>query len=106
MTLPQLVRTYRPPFSVPSSLDELRGPKTGTMTVPHSIMWARNEHFVADLDNDDSIRTAYCEILGSAALDDLIHLINKDHLRRLWPVTLDRTITTAWEERFPTLLHE
>lgn len=79
----QLTRTFRPPFFVPHSLDELQGPAHGVVEVPHSIMWAQQSRFAIDLDDDDSIRTAYLEILGRASAHDMRTLVNKDHLIRL-----------------------
>lgn len=96
-------RNFRPPFDVPASLDDLQGPATGTMEVPHSIMWALTDNHVVDLANDAAIVSAYREILGSATLAQLTQLVNKDHLVRLWPTTFDATIRNAWEASFEEL---
>ncbi|WP_394281933.1 hypothetical protein [Corynebacterium sp.] len=104
MTNPVIIpRNFRPPFDVPASLDDLKGPATGMMEVPHSIMWARSDNHVVDLANDTAITSAYREILGSATLAQLTQLVNKDHLVRLWPTTFDATIRKAWEESFEEL---
>ncbi|WP_342318690.1 hypothetical protein [Corynebacterium mayonis] len=96
-------RRFRPPFDVPDSLDDLQGPASGVLEVPHSIMWARSDYHTVDLSNDAAIVSAYREILGSATLEQLTRLVNKDHLVRLWPTTFDTTIRNAWEESFDEL---
>lgn len=98
-----LTRTFRPPFFVPDSLDDLNGPATGTLEIPHSIMWSQQGEVIISLEEDWQIEMAYREILGTARPDDLLALVNKDHLMRLWPVTFDRLIVRAWEEKFPIL---
>ena len=99
----QLTRTFRPPFVVPDSLDHLRGPASGTLEVPLTVMWPTPEKVQVDLSNPDATRAAYAEILGSASLTQLQSLVNRDLLVELWPVTRDRTIAAAWASRFPEL---
>ncbi|WP_257202737.1 hypothetical protein [Corynebacterium cystitidis] len=98
-----LARTFRPPFFVPDSLDDLKGPATGTLEIPHSIIWARQENEVVNLSDEAHVRGVYREILGSARPNDVVSLVNKELLVRLWPVTFDRLITRSWEEKFPEL---
>ena len=44
------------------------------------------------------------EALGVAKYEDLVQIINKDALIRLWPrLTNDCTVRAAWEARFPFL---
>ena len=96
---------FRRPFVVPDSLDDLRGPATGMVTIPHSVFWAKPEPVVIDVENDRVLWSMYREVLGSAVeLEDLITVVNKDHLIRLWPELIwDRMVRQAWEDRFPEL---
>lgn len=103
MTQGQLTRTFRPPFAIPESLDDLQGPATGVLNIPHSIMWVTREEVRIKLSHDGQTKAAYAEILGSATQEQIEELVNKDLLLRLWPVTLDRTVTEAWNDRFPEL---
>lgn len=96
---------FRRPFVVPDSLDDLRGPAAGMVTIPHSVFWAKPGPVVINVEDDRVLWPMYREVLGSAVvLDDLVTVVNKDHLIRLWPrLVWDRVVRQAWESRFPEL---
>ncbi len=96
---------FRRPFVVPDSLDDLKGPATGMVTIPHSVFWAKPEPVVINVENDRVLWQMYREVLGSAVvLEDLVTVVNKDHLIRLWPQLIwDKVVRQAWEDRFPEL---
>lgn len=98
---------FRRPFVVPRSLDELTGPDSGTFTLPHSVYWASQKPLQIDTASDDALVMAYRETLGTADYEQLVSIINKKALIRLWPrLTGDRLIRRTWESRFPELLNK
>ncbi|MCQ9334280.1 hypothetical protein ACEE90_01180 [Corynebacterium phoceense] len=58
--------TFGRPIVIPESLDELRGPVSGLMAIPHSVMWATAEPVVFGADDDASWLRVYRETVGVA----------------------------------------
>lgn len=99
--------TFRRPIVIPESLDELRGPASGLMEIPISVMWASQQLYVLDAGDDEACADVYSEALGTATLEELRMIINKNTLLRVWPkMTGDRMTRTMWEGRFSELRGE
>lgn len=95
---------FRRPFAIPNALNELRGPYSGPIVIPRSVYWATPDPIVIEASNDADLKMFYPETLGVARYKDLIQIINKEHLIRLWPNLIwDRVIRQAWESKFPEL---
>ena len=91
---------YAPSFVVADSLDDLRGPARGEITLPNRLMWNRSRPF--DLADADRHRSLIRIVLREArSREDLAEFVDRDGLVRLWPsLGLPETIAEAWEARF------
>jgi hypothetical protein len=85
------------------SLEELNGPTSGVVELPHRLMWQADR--LLDLDDPYERRWLYEIVLREATrFDDLRAWLDGSTLRRLWPeLILPRGVRQAWEERHPTL---
>lgn len=94
---------YAPLFVLPDSLDDLRGPTTGTVELPNRLLWNPSRPF--DLSDDARLRSMIRIVIREArAQDDLRKYIDRDSLVRLWSsLGLPERIRSAWEARFPEL---
>lgn len=94
---------FAPPFILPDSLDDLRGPATGSVELPNRLLWNQSRPF--DLSDEDRMRSLIRIVLREARTeDDLAAYVDRDALVRLWPeLGLPQRIRQAWEERFPEL---
>jgi len=90
-------------YVVVDSLDQLKGPTTGTVELPHHIDWSGSPR--RDLDARGGIESMYPTVLTQAAtVEDLAAFINRDKLLELWPsLYLVAKVRRTWEERFPAL---
>lgn len=97
-----MARPNRPAL-VADTLDELRGPEHGVVTLPQRLMWNPNRSF--DLDNHDLLLWVYENVLReSIRRDELRRWINGSVLVRVWSeLNLPRGVRRAWEARFPQL---
>jgi hypothetical protein len=93
----------RKPYVVAESLDELRGPTAGNVTLPRHLDWSGRG--VYDLDKPARLASMYKTVLNEAAtVDDLRTWIDGRQLVRLWPTFwLPASLRRAWEQRFPEL---
>lgn len=93
----------RPAF-VPASLADLRGPATGTVTLPHRLYWTRGGR-VFDLGDRDDALDAYEAVLDAAgSLADVTRFLNGSLLAGLWgEIYIPREKRAAWEQAFPEL---
>jgi len=90
------------PWSLPASLDELRGPTSGRVQTTGSISTAPNP--VYNLDNPASLRSLYSAALHDGTAAEQARFLDKDTLIRLWPeLTLPYQCRDAWEAHFPIL---
>jgi hypothetical protein len=114
VTIPPVTPPERPPadyvpygerrtYVVVDSLDQLNGPTTGTVELPHHIDWSGSPR--RDLDERGGIESMYPTVLAQAStVDDLAAFINRDKLLELWPsLYLVAKVRRTWEERFPAL---
>jgi hypothetical protein len=93
----------RKPYVVADHLDELRGPTTGTISLPHHLDWSGSPHY--DLDRPAQLASMYETVLNEAAtVDDLRAWINGRELLTLWPTLwLPGPLRRAWEQKFSQL---
>ncbi len=89
---------------VPDSLDDLRGPTAGSVTLPLRIDWTPSNTY--DLGDAVSTCTMYETVLREAkAEDDLVRFLDRGWLVRTWSsLRLPDFIRESWERRFPQLL--
>jgi hypothetical protein len=90
-------------YVVPSRLDELHGPTSGTARLESWLDWSGDAQY--DLDDPGDLQVMYQTVLNEAAtLDDLRRWLEQNTLRRVWPTLwLPRRLRAMWEARFPEL---
>jgi hypothetical protein len=93
----------RKPYAVADRLDDLRGPTSGTVTLPAHLDWSGNASY--DLDKPARLASMYRTVLNEAgSADDLRAWIDGRMLARLWPTLwLPPQLRRLWESRFPEL---
>ncbi len=91
------------PVFVADSLDDLRGPTAGSVTLPLHLDWTPSSTY--DLSADVRVCTMYATVLREAkAEDDLARFLNRELLVRMWSsLRLPDFIRESWERRFPPL---
>lgn len=90
------------PYSAPGSLDDLRGPSTGVIELPHSVYWQARRRM--DLGARADVRTAYRALLAEGLVEDQIEAMNRDLLVDVWSeLTMDQRVRDLWEGRFAEL---
>lgn len=89
-------------YALPQSLDELQGPASGTITLPHELAWSGRRRF--DLADSYDRLAMYKIVLEEGDPSHLRRLLNRDMLLREWPNMLPaRQVRSLWERRFPQL---
>ena len=93
----------RKPYVVADRLEELTGPTTGTVTLPHHLDWSGRADY--DLDRPKRLASMYKAVLNEAAkVQDLRDWIDQRKLVELWPrIWLPVRLRDLWESRFPEL---
>ncbi|MEV4131213.1 hypothetical protein AB0J72_03510 [Dactylosporangium sp. NPDC049742] len=93
----------RKPYVVADDLDELRGPTSGTIVLPHHLDWSGNAEYV--LDRPARLASMYRTVLAEAATkDDLRTWLDGTLLIQLWAsLWLPPPLRRRWEDRFPEL---
>jgi hypothetical protein len=90
------------PYDIPSSLDALRGPATGRLTLPLHIWWAPAPTF--DLADRSDLLVAYRAVVREGRAEDQEALLNRGLLLTVWPeLRLPVRCREAWENAFPEL---
>jgi hypothetical protein len=99
-----LSRPGRPALVI-GDLDELHGPTTGVVELPHRMVWLPPEDRRFDLGDPYDLTRVYEIVLREAVrFDELRDWLDAGTLRRLWPqLFLPRGVRLAWEERHPLL---
>ncbi|MBO0984583.1 recombinase family protein [Rathayibacter sp. SD072] len=93
------------PYEIPSTLNELTGPSSGLLELPHHIYWGPEP--TVDLDTTGGVTKAYQALLNEGTAVDQKALLNREILLAVWPVlTLPDRVRLLWEDRFPELLGE
>lgn len=92
-----------PLIVVPGTLAELRGPTTGTATLPDYLDDSDERSY--DLTKRPRVRQMYEMVLhNAAAVDELRTWIDQGLLVKLWPeLALNPRLRAKWERRFPAL---
>jgi hypothetical protein len=85
-------------------LADLRGPASGSVTLPLRLYWSPAGR-VFDLDDSFMLRSMYQVVLGEAIhAQELTDYLNRDTLLAVWPeLYLPKGVRRAWEERHPAL---
>lgn len=97
-----LARPHRPVL-VAGTLTELAGPRHGLVELPLRLWW--NPHRAFDLDQADSLRWMYENVLREAVrVDELRTYLHGPTLVAVWPeLNLPRGVRAAWEARHARL---
>jgi hypothetical protein len=92
----------RPTF-VPDSLEDLRGPVRGLVTLPLSLDWTPCNTY--DLASEARVRRLYETVLSEAlSEEDVTTHVDRDTLLRLWrTLRIPRRVRSAWETAYPEL---
>jgi hypothetical protein len=93
----------RKPYSVADRLEDLRGPTSGTVTLPKHMDWSGSAAY--DLDKPARLASLYRTVLNEASCtDDLQAFLDGRTLMRLWATLyLPPAVRQLWENRFPEL---
>lgn len=97
--------TYRQlkPFCLPTSLDGLSGPHTGSLRLPIHLCWSPGDH-VFDLARLGDALTVYQYVIAEGTTQEQHEYLNHALLIELWPhLHLDVRIIAAWENTFDSL---
>lgn len=90
------------PYDVPSSLDDLAGPRTGVVELGGHI--DTSPHPMYDLDDSDQVWALYTRVVRDGTLRDQRAFLDRDLLLELWPsLLLPVRCRSRWETRFPEL---
>ncbi|WP_239153532.1 hypothetical protein [Virgisporangium aliadipatigenens] len=93
----------RRPWTLPERLDDLRGPTSGRVTLPHRLDWS--EQGTYDLDDPKQLGLMYERVIReSMGPRDLTEYLDADTLVAVWRhIFLPRTVRQLWESRFPAV---
>lgn len=89
---------------LPSSLNELTGPKHGMVELPLHVAWSGLR--ILNLALPRQRMSLYRTVLAEGMRDVLCRFLDKGILLELWPVLrklISRAIKDVWEEAFPEL---
>ncbi|MER6185239.1 hypothetical protein [Streptomyces sp. NPDC001652] len=89
---------------LPDALEDLAGPKHGTVGLPLHVVWSGLRTF--DLDRPRQCMGLYRTVLAEGQRDDITRFLNRDLLLEQWPVMrtmISRHVRDAWESAFPEL---
>ena len=89
-------------YSLPGSLDDLKGPREGSIRLPKGILWAPGDG-VLPL-SGGLLRTAYQAVIANGSTRDVCKFLNRDLLVCEWRhLALPIEAAKAWQGRFPEL---
>ncbi|MGH3564224.1 MAG: hypothetical protein ACRDTN_21220 [Mycobacterium sp.] len=99
---PRSVEHTRPAYVV-DDLSELRGPISGTVTLPVHVDWTPARSY--DMASPRRVQTMYETVLRSASSEgDLVAYLDRDLLVNIWcSLRLPDYIRSAWESRHSEL---
>lgn len=88
--------------TLPMSLDELRGPSSGTVVRPLSVSTASSS--VYNIDNRFDLAALYQLVITEASRDDVVKYLDRELLISNWTrLNLATDVRAAWEARFAEL---
>lgn len=91
------------PYDTPSSLEALRGPATGLLTLPITVHWGPER--TVDLRTRHGLTKAYRTLVREGTSEQQEAFLNAGLLRRVWPdLILPVRCRALWESRFPDLV--
>jgi hypothetical protein len=94
------------PYETPETLEDLRGPAGGPVTLPHTVWWAPGGGQI-DLDSPAGLRMAYQAVISEGSAADQVELLDRHLLLGMWPrLVLPVRVRSLWESRFPELCAE
>jgi hypothetical protein len=98
MPAPEPRRRWSAPVAVPADLSCLRGPTTGTVTLPHRLYWSgTGGPRTLDLANPAGLRLLYRIVLTEGTEADVCTYLDASLLRDLWPsLWLSPHVREAW----------
>lgn len=89
------------PYEVVDSLDDLQGPRAGTVTLPVTVHWSGPFDTFDVADRDDRL-LIYSAVLSNGQRGEIATLVNRDLLLEAWPyLTIDPRVVDLWAGRFP-----
>lgn len=90
-------------FAVPESLDELRGPAVGPVTLSAWVYWAPGGS-TFDVGTALGADLAYTAVLSEGNVEEVCQVVNADRLREVWgDLILPTRCRARWVESFPEL---
>lgn len=90
------------PYALPARLDELSGPPSGTVVLPHAVLWAGDG--LVDLDEPGGTALAYRAVIAEGTVADQVRVLHRERLLAVWPeLMLPLRVRQLWERRFPEL---
>jgi hypothetical protein len=91
------------PVYIVDGLNDLHGPVTGRVRLPHHLDWTPKKTY--NIDNEDERRWLYEVVLSGAHSEyDLISYLDQMLLVQLWPtLKLPRYVRILWEAAYPNL---
>lgn len=91
------------PYALVDSLDELRGPAGGVVSLSHSVLWAPGNGRI-DLEEPGGTALAYQAVLAEGGVEDLVAVLDRSRLVTVWPdLMLPRRVRQLWASRFVEL---
>jgi hypothetical protein len=90
------------PYDTPDSLEDLRGPTSGVVTVgPHIDTSLNPTYRISDIRR---ARELYSATVRDGSASDHVRILDRGLLLRLWPeLNLPSRCRAIWEHRFPEL---
>ena len=90
------------PYEVVETLDALRGPGEGVLTLPQHVYWGPQAN--CDLEQPEGVFKAYQAILREGTRADHEQLLNAGLLAKVWgELMLPVRVRDLWERKFPQL---
>ena len=90
------------PYDTPASLDDLRGPAHGTISLPVNVYWGPDPD--VDLDSAAGLTQAYQAVLREGRTIDQEQILNRDRLLEIWDeLLLPGRVRSLWEGKFAEL---
>lgn len=90
------------PVILPTTLDTLRGPTQGLVTLPTRLDWTPKKTY--DLSRAADVNDLYRVVIREGVKADFAQYLNKDLLIKLWPtLQIDLRLVDQWEVAFPEL---
>lgn len=88
------------PYSVVTSLQDLQGPISGQVVLPHHIYWGPGQVFELPL----QVVSVYNAVLENGSVADMCKLLNAWLLQKHWAsINPPLRVKSLWESRFPWL---